>query len=43
MANEITTTTFDDLTYTAAVQPVVIAALAERTRHIRLAQHAHHT
>jgi hypothetical protein len=30
MANEITTTTFDDLTYTAAVQPVVIAALAEQ-------------
>lgn len=30
MANEITTSTFDDLTYTAAVQPVVIAALSEQ-------------
>lgn len=30
MANEITTTAFDDLTYTAAVQPVVIAALSEQ-------------
>jgi hypothetical protein len=30
MANEITTTTFDDLTHTSLVQPVIIRALTER-------------
>jgi hypothetical protein len=30
MANEITTTTFDDLTHTSLVQPVIIRALTEK-------------
>lgn len=30
MANEISTSTYDDLTYTAAIAPIVIAALSEK-------------
>lgn len=30
MANEVTTSTFDDLTHTSLVQPVVVAALSEQ-------------